>query len=236
MAGDAGDAGDDDDADEGMGSDGDADPVHKMSIDDDMPTGGIFTQVQQIRKTVNKYCNALSIADWYMTVKVPTVRAAERRLLKYEQQVVSGSQVEVQIAFKQLCARIRAVLGLHKTLKVWGDSQQVERLAACAKYFRVLARYFDAVKGSFAPDLGILKVQAEFQADIRGGMPLDKVMAKIDLDYLATCRAEVSKLPAPPSSSAQDGTPVKTEGTDTQDSANSVSASAGSAKKPRRKS
>ena len=98
-------------------------PLHPMSCSGPLPAGHVFTAISRIRSTVNKYTESLCEIQWFETFKVATVQAVERRLANHEHNIVGQFHSDVELGFKQLRCRLKALLPFHKAILSWNASK-----------------------------------------------------------------------------------------------------------------
>lgn len=70
-----------------------------------MPTGQKNSPISRIRGTINMYTTKLSTLKWLQNFKIQTIQALCRRLTAHTPMIIGGSNVELEIAFRQLRQR-----------------------------------------------------------------------------------------------------------------------------------
>jgi len=158
-------------------------PINPASIDAKFPSGALFASLNRIRATTNSYCLRLQNKGWYNQFKLATVQALLRRLQNQESKI-SGYHIDCQIGYRQLKIRLHALLDLHKSLKIWVDTQDNKRLVEALPCLRTLLRLFDHMEKAFAPDILLLLVYAQYHRDTMDSGSVAEALAKVDFDSL----------------------------------------------------
>ena len=97
-------------------------PLNKYSMDARLPAGPKFSNVQQMRGTVNNYASEITRPHWFSKFKIPTVQALYHRLSKYND-LESNTNIDISIAYRQLEVRCFSLITLHRLIKKWTDEQ-----------------------------------------------------------------------------------------------------------------
>ena len=166
-------------------SDGEDLPINKFSIDAKFPVGNHFTALSRIRHTTNEYCKKLAEVFWFEHFKVPTMKALLRRMVSHESAVVGTVNVDCDLAFRQLKARLEALVALFKTLYAWNQTTCMQDLAKTLVHFDVLERFLSSVGMQLAPDLMALRIHARFYSRLGRGDDMTEALGEIDLELLA---------------------------------------------------
>ena len=160
-------------------------PITGMSVDAAMPKGVIFNSLVRIRHTINSYTQNVCKPRWYQTMKVGTISALQRRLMNYEDEVVGKFNVEMQLAFKHLSERVASLLGLHRALRNWLDTQNEALLAETLPHYNVILKYLSFAGLTMAPDSGILCCFAVFHGIFMQCGSVAGVLRHFDTELLA---------------------------------------------------
>lgn len=134
-----------------------------MSIDHKFPSGNTGQSLTRMRTTINKYSKRLSQTHWYVTFKLPTLKALKSRLVAHDTKINQSCHVEMIAAYKSLVRRISSILGLFRSLTHWKNSQVDSELGGVLCHMRILEQVLNHFGVAYSPDLMVIKFHAEFQ-------------------------------------------------------------------------
>ena len=137
-------------------------PVGDLSLTARFPTASWSQPVSRSRGTINAYCDMLQQICWHASFKPPTIAALERRLKQHEAGVMGHSEPDVHIAYNHLLHRLASLSAAHKVLRTWASTGDNKDLVEILVPFGELAKYMEAVKGLWAPDLTMIAMSAKF--------------------------------------------------------------------------
>ena len=148
------------DVDDGDDSpDADELPIAEPGALGKLPSGNIFNSVGRIRVTINAYVEEMQSVGWYVGFKLPTTQALYRRLQNHYQGIMSCAHCDVQIGYKQVNARVCALIELHKVVSKWLSTHDDEELISMLKPFKLLKRHLDYKGLSAGEDTSCKKVE-----------------------------------------------------------------------------
>lgn len=99
--------------------------MHGMSLSDPFPAGQLLKALQGARNTVHKHILELSKCKWFAKQKPASLKAAAGRWADHEPKMQKDANLDVQVAYKQLVARAKALQNLHCALRRWLASRDV---------------------------------------------------------------------------------------------------------------
>lgn len=138
--------------------------VSQMSVDAAFPSGQLGTSLKRIRATINEYVSKMCSPRWYETFRTGTIKALERRLANHSAKVACEMHLDTITAFRQLSARIAALLALHKALLQWGASRVDSHLLNLLPHRAVLVPFLQFTNQELADDLSIVFAKAFFHS------------------------------------------------------------------------
>lgn len=167
-------------------------PLSAYSLTARFPTGVVFAPIARMRDTANEYTNRLCLLDWFVEFRLATVQALQRRLTARAPAVVGKSNVDLEVGFLQIQARVNAIIGLYKGLRSWIDSQKDDGLDEILPHAQVLLDYFNTMKTTIAADTGMVLQFALFREHFaKSGGNVVTSMQALDFERLSTQHAEV---------------------------------------------
>ena len=152
------------DVDDGDDSpDADELPIAEPGALGKLPSGNIFNSVGRIRITINAYVEEMQSVGWYVGFKLPTTQALYRRLQNHYQGIMSCAHCDVQIGYKQVSARVCAMIELHKAISKWLSTHDDDELIHILKPFGIPQSHWGYAKLTAGEDMGILLFAAKGQ-------------------------------------------------------------------------
>lgn len=136
---------DDDDSDLAMSTDADNIPLSKLGLHGSMPGGTQYRPLRRMRQTINAHCAKVADPRFYADINIGTLHSLIRRFLAQGKNVRTMTTVEMQIAYKQMTARVQALSKLFKALKRYNDSQALAALDAAGQPAKLLDKFLKAV-------------------------------------------------------------------------------------------
>lgn len=114
----------------------------------------------------------------------------EGRWTDHDSKMQGEVNLDIQVAYKQLCARATALHGLHRTLRAWLDSPKVRVVSEIVRPLGILEPIVKWQKACFAPDIELLRCYGNFfLVFAKYGQP-SKAMEILDRSFL---EAQVEK-------------------------------------------
>lgn len=139
-------------------------PINDYSLNKRFPQGTDFTALSRIRFTLNSYASKVMTLRWYDQMKPPTMTGLLGRLKKYRGLIEGHIDIDIQIGYRQLLARLAALMLMYKACKTWMDTKAPQSLVRLLTPFRVLEIYVHVRhNASMAPDLLLLRSHAIYQ-------------------------------------------------------------------------
>lgn len=168
-------------------------PLTSESLDGDLPSGSVYTSLRHQRQTINEmYADRVCCTEWFDAYQLQTAQALVRRFRPHADKIIGKSpNVDIEIGYRPLDARIMATIDLQKSLHQWINHQADYLLVAALKPMAILQKYLDATSKSFAPDLEIIRIYAVFPASFRSSTSLSEALATVDIDCLKRCRVAI---------------------------------------------
>lgn len=193
----------------GDDKDGDDDaaalPLSELSMNEKIPGGTALAPLSRIRSTLNAKALLVKDMHWLILAKPPTLYAHMRRLQGYEAQIVGKFDIDLEIAFKQMVARLAALLLLHKAARVHSESKKMDELVGVIPPMMVLQKYLQRCKVNFAPDLLTLLAHATFQKVFIDQSSVVVALKTLNFRKLLEWHAKVKETPVPDPDEEHDG-------------------------------
>ncbi|CAK0829698.1 unnamed protein product [Prorocentrum cordatum] len=142
-------------------------PLQDMSLSGRFPAGREFVSVARMRNTVNAYVDRMATDGWFQDYKLGTTQVLERRLKNHREAIVGKVACSVQVAHKQLHARINASISLCKCLKHWLGTQDDANLVNTLDHIGIQVAYLASKGLPLAEDLTVIFGYSVFQAYIK---------------------------------------------------------------------
>ena len=143
-------------------------PINASGVDGKLPSGSAFVSMKRIRDTVNRYVEEIQSVGCYANFKLPTIQALQRRLQNHYQAIMSCAHCDVQIGYKQVNARVCALIELYKVVSKWLSTHDDEELISMLKPFKLVKRYLDYKGLSVGEDIAILLFFAKSHDGVEG--------------------------------------------------------------------
>ena len=138
-------------------------PINASGVDGKLPSGYVFVSIKRIRDTINRYVEEIQSVGWYANFKLPTVQALHCWLQNHHHGIMSCAHCDVQIGYKQVSARVCAMIELHKAISKWLSTHDDEELISMLKPFKLVKRYLGYKGLSAGEDTAILLFFAKNQ-------------------------------------------------------------------------
>lgn len=161
-------------------------PITKESIDAPLPPGQVFLSMRKIRETINKYNQDMSEIGWLCRFRIATVQALSRRFDKHAPLIVGGKapSVNIEVGYKQLQARVAAVVSMKRGVKRWLDHQNDMLLVDILSPLSELDRFMQYNKYKMASDINIMRCYATFHSAFKQTTSLFPALETINLHDL----------------------------------------------------
>lgn len=165
-------------------------PLSRFSLDRKLPGGSMFAALTRIRGTLNSYAYQVRLVGWLEGTKPGTLYALMRRLQPYEIKIVGKFDIDLEIAYKQLQARLAALLLLHKSAKSYNDTKKLVNLLPVLRPCAVLRKFLELIPATLACDLCILESYAIFQQKFEETSKVSMAMQALDFPKLVKNHAD----------------------------------------------
>lgn len=137
-------------------------PLKATSLDKKLPAGQNFGAISRIRGTVNDYAMKVTQCRWFLNVNLGTLQGVLKRLRGNRKYAIGGSNIGLDIGYKQLVTRLKSLMGAHKVLKKAIDTQSDINLGELVQIMAPLERFVESMGTDFGADLRIVLMHAKF--------------------------------------------------------------------------
>lgn len=170
-------------------------PLNMFSVAARLPQGEVFGAIKRIRQTINEYTRRDAMQHWVIGLKLGAIKALSRRLRGHQDSILGKSHVDLEIAYRQLRARVSSLTSLLKAIKSWCNNERDDLLEGIAKYKPALLQYLEFMELDFFHDIKIVFMCGAYKDAIREGLPIHEAMHAIDMEDLAACQAAMMSVP-----------------------------------------
>lgn len=162
-------------------------PLNSWGIDHPLPTGTFHAALGRMRGTVIEHTIRFGVCRWFLNFKIAQVQSLHKRLSDKAPKIVGGANVDLQIGYSQMMARLDALMEVYKVMKATVDTQNEASLGDILALIRPVERYLRYASIPVAPDMRIVLMHAGFRQSLKSGSALDQALATINFKELEDC-------------------------------------------------
>ena len=117
------------------------------------PNTPLFSAISRMSKNILKNVKSLSHVGFFTVFRAETFANTERRLRRYQLDVMATEQAEPKISYQLLCLWASSLLSLNRVFEMWTESKVSAKLGEGKPHFDALRKVLDKESLEFAGDM-----------------------------------------------------------------------------------